>query len=112
MIKKLIICPLIIFVIVLSSCTYPQQDQKAANPESPKDLTEVQFTLPQGQGYDAFMANCTICHSARYIQMQPPFSHKTWEKTVDKMIKKFGAPVPDSSVAPILNYLMAVRGKQ
>jgi hypothetical protein len=43
--------------------------------------------------------------------MQPHFSQKAWGKTVDKMIHKFGAPIADTTAAPIVNYLMAVRGK-
>jgi hypothetical protein len=45
-------------------------------------------SLPDAPGADAFRMNCMICHSERYIQMQPEFPRKTWEKIVDKMIKE------------------------
>ena len=44
--------------------------------------------------------------------MQPPFPRKTWEKIVDKMVKNFGAPIPDSSAKAIVDYLVATKGKQ
>ena len=70
------------------------------------------LSSPGSDGYDLFLSNCGICHSYRYIQMQPAFQQENMEKTVDKMIKTFGAPIPDSSVVPIVDYLMAACGKK
>lgn len=58
-----------------------------------------------------FEMHCITCHSYRYIQMQPAFPRKTWEKIVDKMVKNFGAPIPDSSTKKIVDYLMVIKGK-
>jgi cytochrome c5 len=105
--KHISLFSLILLAVIMTACS----ESVKMKPQIVKQISEVTIDLPQGEGYNAFMANCTSCHSARYVQMQPNFNHKTWEKTVDKMIYKFGAPISDSSITPIVNYLMAVRGK-
>ena len=37
---------------------------------------------------------CGICHGVEYVPMQPRLSKAQWTGTVTKMIKVFGAPVP------------------
>jgi cytochrome c5 len=52
-------------------------------------------------------ARCSICHSADYIQMNSVFMNKaTWEAEVRKMIKVMGAPIPETEVAEIVDYLV------
>jgi cytochrome c5 len=52
-------------------------------------------------------ARCSICHSADYIQMNSIFMNKAaWEAEVRKMIKVMGAPIPESEVADIVDYLV------
>jgi hypothetical protein len=52
-------------------------------------------------------ARCSICHSADYIQMNSVFMNKAaWEAEVHKMIKVMGAPIPDTEVAEIVDYLV------
>lgn len=76
-----------------------------------KDIHDVETHIGSAPGEEEFRTNCLTCHSLRYIHMQPAFPRKTWEKTVDKMIKNFGAPIPDSTAKIIVDYLMAVKGK-
>lgn len=98
---------------IFCSCSEPTTKVETTVGHSPElTLNDAGYHLPDRPGYDLFLSNCGVCHSYRYIQMQPNFSRKTWEKTVDKMIHTFAAPIPDSSVIPILDYLMAVRGKK
>ena len=68
--------------------------------------------IPDAPGADAFRTNCMICHSARYIQMQPEFPRKTWENIVNKMIKNYGAPIADSTAQNIVDYLTTIKGKK
>ena len=75
------------------------------------DLKEVTTTLPQAQGYETYVSNCTICHSASYVQMQPALPPKTWAAIVTKMQKTFGAPVSDSAAGVIVQYLVTIKGK-
>ena len=103
--KKLIL--VFSFILFIASCTEKQ------NTEAPADKPisyESLFSQPQGE--EVFKASCITCHSLRYIQMQPAFPRKTWEKIVDKMIKNFGAPISDSSAKVIVDYIVAVKGTQ
>src|SRR5258708_5647647 len=59
-------------------------------------LPAMQVELPAGRGRDTVSATCVICHSMRYITMQPPFSRAAWTAEVDKMRKTFGAPLTDA----------------
>jgi hypothetical protein len=61
--------------------------------------------LAEGEGRAETATFCNLCHSTRYITMQPPLPAATWETEVTKMRKTFGAPIPDASAALILKYL-------
>jgi sulfite dehydrogenase len=51
-------------------------------------------------------ASCATCHSLDYIPMNAPVMNRaSWEKTVHKMIDKFGAPIRPEDVPAILDYL-------
>ena len=41
--------------------------------------------FPPGPGRDVFMTACVVCHSPRYITMQPPFSRTAWKGEINKM---------------------------
>ena len=64
------------------------------------------------KGEELFRTHCITCHTLRYIDMQPDFPRKTWEKITDKMIKSFGAPIPDSAAVKIVDYLMFIKGSE
>ncbi len=106
------------FVVLFSLCAYcflscsgvTNKKERAIAP-APAGLYSITTNLPEAPGYKTFQNNCMSCHSARYVQMQPDLSEKTWLALVTKMQKSFGAPVPDSSVKEIVQYLVAVRGK-
>ena len=51
-------------------------------------------------------ANCSICHSLDYIQMNSPFMKRAaWEAEVRKMIKVMGAPIAEEKVQTLVDYL-------
>ncbi|MBN9054704.1 MAG: cytochrome c [Rhizobiales bacterium] len=59
-----------------------------------------------GEGYEAAENNCGTCHSADYINYQPPGKGKAfWETEVHKMIKTYGAPIEEKDAAAIVEYL-------
>jgi hypothetical protein len=64
-------------------------------------------SLPAGTGRDEVRAFCNTCHSVRYITMQPPLPPEMWAAEVNKMIKTYGASIPDDSTARIVYYLQA-----
>jgi hypothetical protein len=63
--------------------------------------------LAEGEGRAETASFCNLCHSARYITMQPPLPAATWDAEVTKMRKTFGATIPDVSAALITKYLQA-----
>ncbi|MCC7549168.1 MAG: cytochrome c [Burkholderiales bacterium] len=68
--------------------------------------------LADGPGREAVEANCAICHSLDYIQMNSPFLDRTgWEASVTKMIKAMGAPIRAEDVPAIVEYLNKHYGK-
>ncbi len=106
--------------LCLAGCGSTEEKNKNASAEKLiKDVRETEVKLPDAEGAElftpgaeAFKANCITCHSLRYIQMQPDFPEKTWQKIVDKMVKSFGAPIPDSTSKVIVRYLMAIKGQK
>jgi cytochrome c5 len=94
----------------------PSPAEEAAKPVIPAGgvhsitLPAMQPELPAGPGRDTVAATCVICHSTRYITMQPAFSRAAWTAEVDKMRKTFGAPLTDAQAAQVVDYLVAIRG--
>lgn len=66
--------------------------------------------MPQGPNLTLFNNQCSVCHSSRYVLMQPHFSRKQWTAEVNKMSKAFGCPVKKSDVEPLVDYLVSIRG--
>jgi hypothetical protein len=63
--------------------------------------------LADGDGKQEAQSFCATCHSTRYIIMQPPLPAATWEAEVTKMIKAYGAPIPEAAAKKITAYLQA-----
>ncbi|MBI2404537.1 MAG: sulfide dehydrogenase [Gemmatimonadetes bacterium] len=66
--------------------------------------------LAPGEGRDPTVAMCSVCHSVRYITMQPPLPPEVWQAMVRKMIDVHGAPIPDDAARQITVYLQAHYG--
>ena len=78
----------------------------------------VTITLPRpnvefkpGPGADLATANCRTCHSAAYVYTQPPLNRKQWTAEVVKMQKAYGAPIADSDINAIVDYLLTQNGR-
>jgi len=63
--------------------------------------------LESGEGKAEVEGYCSMCHSTRYITMQPPLRADAWEAEVTKMRKAFGATIPDEAASKIVGYLKA-----
>jgi hypothetical protein len=61
--------------------------------------------LAAGEGLQDVQIYCNTCHGTRYITMQPTLPAATWEAEVNKMIKTYGAAIPDDSTRKIILYL-------
>jgi cytochrome c5 len=74
---------------------------------------ETSLRLADGAGLDRVQSYCSMCHSLDYILMNSPFQDKAgWEKTVNKMVKVMGAPLPAEDVATVVGYLDSHYGKE
>jgi sulfite dehydrogenase (cytochrome) subunit B len=65
-------------------------------------------TLKPGPGLETAATYCTVCHSADYINTQPRgagFGKEFWQGEVMKMIKAYGAPIPEDDARVIVDYL-------
>ena len=67
-------------------------------------------TFPEGPGRQQFLTSCVVCHSPRYISMQPHFSRQGWASEVHKMGAAYGAHVTPEEEARIVTYIMTIRG--
>ena len=92
--------------------TAPQTAAAPPSQSGPRTITlpSLPPDLPDGPGKQVVLDRCVVCHSPRYIMIQPQFSRTVWTAEVDKMRKTFGAPVADEQVEDIVNYLVAIRG--
>lgn len=86
---------------------------------SGSNSTPVSITLPAdaqsfgpGAGQSVAQANCTICHAADYVYMQPPLTDAQWRAEVMKMKSAYGAPLNDADVDTLVAYLVGQNGKK
>ena len=62
--------------------------------------------LRDGPGRDLITGRCTVCHSVEYIPANAPAMDRgAWQKSVQKMREKFGAPITEDEAKQILDYL-------
>ena len=64
-----------------------------------------------GASANAINNSCLACHSSDMVLNQPAFPRATWEAEVRKMINTYKAPVDDADVAPIVDYLVKINGR-
>src|SRR5216684_5969588 len=86
-------------------------DSKADNPVHTIVMPHDEPLFPPGPGRDEFVTACVVCHSPRYITMQPRFSQATWLSEVNKMKDTYGAHISDEQVLRITDYVFAINGK-
>ena len=76
-------------------------------PSVPAAAAEV-TDLREGAGRDLTVGRCIICHSVEYIPSNAPAMNRAaWQKSIQKMKDKFGAPITDEEAKQILDYLDA-----
>jgi cytochrome c5 len=109
--KKLLL-PMIIFMASLLLVAGPNRTLQAEqqNTEKSIELPVIAFDLADGPDRGKVTRYCGICHGTEYIPMQPKLSKAQWTATVTKMVKAFGAPVPQEDADKIINYLVAAYG--
>lgn len=110
-------------VLYMVSSFFATPSVKADNADSQSKPSAIKVTgktielphlppdFPPGNGRELFISRCGVCHSLRYITMQPNFPEKTWAKEVDKMIKTYGAHIDEKEAKEIIEYLNSIKGK-
>jgi mono/diheme cytochrome c family protein len=69
---------------------------------------EESTQLKAAPGRELTAGRCAICHSLQYIpENAPAMNSAVWQKTVQKMRERFGAPITDEEAQQILAYLGA-----
>ena len=67
---------------------------------------EETIELRAAPGRELTTAYCATCHSLDYIQMNAEvLDGAAWQKSVRKMIERFGAPIPEEDAQRIVAYL-------
>ncbi len=106
-------------VLNVSVAVYSQQPSgSASKPAVKADVSQVHsIVLPQypaeiaeGPNVNTYRNGCLLCHTARYVSMQPRFSKTVWQNEVKKMVDAYGAPISEADQALIVEYLVAVKG--
>ena len=70
------------------------------------------LTVKPGPGAELAAGHCLVCHSAHYISTQPVLPRAFWKASVEKMQKKYGAPIADEQIAPLVEYLVHTYGDE
>jgi len=73
-------------------------------------LPDVTAEMLAGPNLAVYRKDCLLCHSSRYVTMQPRFSKAVWEKEVKKMVDVYGAPITPEEQTQIVEYLVAIKG--
>ena len=109
--------PFAVVAIVVPS-VIGQTSQPQSAPSSTGTVTKITLpaiplpNLPDGPGKDVYMVQCGICHTQRYVTMQPRFSRKVWTDEVNKMINTYKAQIQPDQVNTIVDYLVSIRGTE
>src|SRR5882762_6707369 len=85
-------------------------DSRSDNPVHTIVLPHDEPVFPPGPGREVFVTACVVCHSPRYITMQPPFSRTAWKGEVNKMKDVYGAHISDEQMSTITDYLVSING--
>jgi cytochrome c551/c552 len=58
-----------------------------------------------GPGSEIANGQCLICHSVEYVTTQPLMPASFWTAEAKKMRDKYGAPLPEEQMGPLVVYL-------
>jgi sulfite dehydrogenase (cytochrome) subunit B len=103
-----LIRPLGHFVVALAAFAATTQGGTPQPGSAPTAAATEPTELREGAGRDLTVGRCIICHSVEYIPANAPAMDRTaWQKTIQKMKDRFGAPISDEEAKQILDYLSA-----
>src|SRR5208283_2045264 len=112
--KRTLITMITIILVLFSATAFAQDATSTASSSKGTihsiTLPDIRVELTDGDGRVKTETYCNICHSVHYITMQPKFPRAQWTATVNKMIKAFGAPIPQDDAGTIITYLSTYYG--
>ena len=95
--------------IALTGCTKPSAIRA---PIGGIVLKSQRIELPShgrefAGGPQAGVANtyCLMCHSGGMVLTQPPLSLPAWKAELNKMIKSYGCPLPESDIDELAQFI-------
>ena len=98
-------------VLGINTLTYAKISDSSGNPKTIV-LPPEQVALQPGKGQDKVLEHCAVCHSPDYIPMQPRGTKAQWTATVQKMIRLYGAAIPEDTAQAIAEYLFTNYGSE
>lgn len=103
--------PLALSALVLLAALSAPADAVTKTFQQPADPFPLKTSeLP---GYARAKQDCVGCHSAEYMQYQPPTAARGyWDTMVKRMRNVFKAPVPDEDIPLIVDYLVKTYGSE
>jgi hypothetical protein len=75
------------------------------------DFPDPGRMFPGDTKADAINNNCLACHSAGMVLTQPALSRAEWQSEVEKMRSTYKAPVEQTDVPAIVDYLVALKDR-
>ena len=85
----------------------------ALSAEGPTKPLKVDLSNPgptfTGPGSEPVNNNCTPCHSAEMILLQPALPKAAWQAEVTKMTKVYKASISEEDIPAIVDYLTKLR---
>jgi hypothetical protein len=67
--------------------------------------------FPGDNKAEAINNNCLACHSAGMVLTQPALSRAEWQSEVEKMRSTYKAPIEESDVPAIVDYLVVLKDR-
>jgi hypothetical protein len=105
--------------MTVSVAVHSQQPSgSASKPAAKADSSQVHSIvlprysseIPQGPNLEIYLRECLVCHTARYVSMQPRFPKTVWQAEVKKMIDAYGAAISEGDQVLIVEYLVVIKG--
>jgi cytochrome c5 len=98
----------VLAMVAFDNASRAADDASPAAGATPRTAAAEVTELRVGEGHDLTERSCTICHSVEYIPANAPaMDRAAWQKTIQKMKDRFGAPITDEEAKQILDYLAA-----
>ena len=99
-----------VFVTIVLTLCYAALAGAKSIELPPDGVTLKPSNLP---GFAKAQADCVVCHSAEYMQYQPPTAQRPyWDAMVKRMKREFNAPINDVDMPAIVEYLDKTYGSE